>query len=148
MHRPTTWAWLEFTELPVVEDCRNIEHPGRHVARSLHLANHAFAQRNGGLFTENWQDDLIDPELCNFTFNNCDLFALVIAAKQKTIFNIRVVVETQPAMLNRTCTQRPCYEALVQVNDPSHRFSYTVSVNENRWIRVISKSPSTSKLCL
>merc|ERR1711988_2098600 len=58
MHRPSSWPFLQFAPhgvRPEAAFCGNIEFPGRHVAKSLHLAQAQFAAEHNGSFSENME---------------------------------------------------------------------------------------------
>ena len=144
MHRPSAFPMVQFAQSDKPDDvkvCRNIEHPGRHVAKSLHLAQAAYAAAHGGAFS-----DSVAPLINNATYcqlapsksDTCDLDALRLAAQLPNVFELRIANLTQNAtVLTRECPTRPCYTATVRVTVPgSDGYIYVTSVNSNRDIRV------------
>eukprot|EP00854_Cymbomonas_tetramitiformis_P005638 gene5638-6822_t len=132
MHRPASWAMLQFSKNTKQADCKNIEHPGRYIAKQIHLAMRQYSTQHDGRFTETVQD-LADNSYCSYSLNNCDLEALKFALMTSNIFEIKVQVQLHAVKLNRSCTSRPCYQATVAVIPPiTKRIQYIVSINENR----------------
>ena len=140
MHRPSSWGILQFAPPQGAPLCRNIEFPGRHLAMSLHIAQTAYAAAHNGSFTSELAT-LLDDEYCNLqltTSDTCDIAALKYAAANPAIFHVQITVVKSAQRLSRECTARPCFTASVRVSVPSAETpaSYTVKVNEDRWLRV------------
>ena len=49
MHRPSSFPLVQFANETGETLCRNIEWPGRHVAKSIHLAQSAYAKDHNGV---------------------------------------------------------------------------------------------------
>ena len=162
MHNPSAWPLIQFAPYGVRPDaarCRNIEFPARHVALSLHFAQVAFARRHNGSFS-GAVAPLVDAAYCS---GRCDLLALRYAAAHPQVFRISINVTRNASRLDRRCTARPCFAALVSLHVPAEHvapveftppraaavdegsrrrgaeesaYAYDVGVNENRYIWV------------
>ena len=133
--------------------CRNIEHPGRHLAAQLHLAQRSYAAAHNGSFAT---DPAALLAVCAADAAakgalGCDAAALSLATARPDVFTLGPVVVTENATaLTRACTARPCYSATVGVAVPASsgrgaaaddvgdgaQHSYAVTINENHFVRV------------
>lgn len=122
--------------------CRNIEFPGRHLAMSLHIA-----QRNYAAVHKTFSrtlEPLLSDVYCSLqltTSDTCDLSSLRYAASHPEIFTITFSVQESVQRLTRECTARPCFTADAKVVVPGSvaeggGYTYTASINEDRWLRV------------
>eukprot|EP01051_Picozoa_sp_SAG22_P012497 SAG22_NODE_1305_length_4793_cov_3.652961_4_plen_85_part_00 len=82
MHRPSSFPFIQFANASGAEPlCRNIEFPGRHVAKSLHLAQANYAGLHNGSYATSVKA-LLNSTYCNLmltTSDTCDLDALLYA---------------------------------------------------------------------
>ena len=153
MHRPSSFPIVQFANASAtpasLEPCRNIEHPGRHVAKSIHLAQAAYASAHNGTYAPAFTT-LLNASYCNLnlhTSDTCDLDALQFAADHPEIVAVKISITENITKLTRACPNRPCFMASVQVTVPaSHHeqngsdgnataaaaYTYVVQTNSNR----------------
>ena len=138
--------------------CRNIEWPGRHVAKSLHLAQSQYAKFHGGAYTSEIATRL-NSTLCNLdlgTSDTCDLDALEFAVAHPAVFKLGMVVHKNISKITRACPTQPCYMASVQVTVPTEGaadvaagpYRYTAFINSNRDTVVQHDTPALAAPCL
>ena len=141
--------------------CRNIEWPGRHVAKSLHLAQSQYAKFHGGAYTSEIAT-LLNSTLCNLdlgTSDTCDLDALEFAVAHPVVFKLGMVVHKNISKITRACPTQPCYMASVQVTVPAEGaadvaaeaggpYRYTAFINSNRDTVVQHDTPTLAAPCL
>jgi hypothetical protein len=122
MHRPSSWPLIQFANSSGEPLCRNIEFPGRHVAKSIHLAQTAYARYHNGSFASEIST-LRNSTLCNLdlgTSDTCDLDALTFAMFNPEVFKLGMQVTENVTQITRACPTRPCcYMASVQVTVPT-----------------------------
>ena len=121
MHRPSSWPLIQFANSSGEALCRNIEFPGRHVAKSIHLAQTAYATYHNGSFA-NEISTLRNSTLCNLdlgTSDTCDLDAITFAMSHPVVFTLGMQVTENVPEITRACPTRPCYMASVQVAVPA-----------------------------
>lgn len=165
MHRPSSFPMVQFANAssssPSKEKlCRNIEFPGRHVGKSLHLAQAAHAQHHNGSYAVEIAP-LLNATLCNLdlgTSDTCDLDALQYAAAHPEVFKLGMTVTENIAKITRACPTRPCYMASVQVTVPPSAaddqqqdgagYIYTTYINSNRDTIVEHNTATTVAPCL
>jgi len=119
MHRPQSWAILEFTDSD--HSCRNIEFVGRHAVALIFLAQVQYK-----LHTGNYSSDLRTPTDARYCIDEQDCNDLRTILEQKNVFTkVRIKVIENAAVLTKQCTSRPCYRARLHVSVPaaSHRSS-------------------------
>jgi len=175
MHRPSSFPQIQFADDSGAEPlCRNIEFPGRHVAKSLHLAQACYATYHNGSYTANVKE-LLNETLCNLdldTSDTCDLDALLYADSHPEVFKLGMTVTDNITTITRACPTRPCYMASVQVTIPAKAtaataaagaaaaaqgaavaaaaaaYSYTAFINSNRDTIVRHDTPTMVAPCL
>ena len=158
---------VQFADSSGVEPlCRNIEFPGRHVAKSLHLAQAGYAKHHNGSYTANVKE-LLNATLCNLdlgTSDTCDLDALLYADSHPEVFKLGMTVTDNIPAITRACPTRPCYMASVQVTIPAEAaaaaaaaqeeagraspYAYTAFINSNRDTIVQHDTPAMVAPCL
>jgi len=135
MHRPSSFPLVQFANSSGEPLCRNIEFPGRHVAKSVHLAQAAYATQHNGSFASN-VNTLVNAKYCNLdlgTTDTCDVLALTYATQHTEIFKISLDITENISKLTRACPNRPCYMATVSVTTPKpSNYRYQVFINSNR----------------
>ena len=173
MHRPGAFPLVQFANESGEALCRNIEWPGRHVAKSLHLAQLEYwslsytnpALRNGSYAAD--VSTLLNSTLCNLdlhTSDTCDLDALQYASAHPEVFKLGMDMKTNwtDRKITRACPTQPCYMASVQVTVPAtygaasvgaHEeqtaaYVYTCTINNNRDTVVHHATPAATAPCL
>jgi hypothetical protein len=154
MHRPSSFPLIQFSNDSSPSHnsdkllCRNIEFPGRHVAKSIYMAQLAYAGDHNGSFATSIKT-LLNGTYCNLqehTSDTCDIDALQFAVHHPTIFNIAILVTANISKITRACPTRPCYMASVTVMVPAATehppgrvgagagagYTYVAHVNSNR----------------
>ena len=94
MHRPSSFPLVQFANSSGEALCRNIEFPGRHVAKSIHLAQSTYAKYHNGSYASEIST-LLNSTLCNLdlrTSDTCDLDALNFAVENPRIFKLGLEV--------------------------------------------------------
>ena len=157
MHRPSSFPLVQFASRADEPLCRNIEWPGRHVAKSLQLAQAAHATLQGGRFATS-VSTLLNASLCNLqlgTSDTCDLEALQFAAADPQTFTITMNITENVTRLTRACPTRPCFLASVRVAVPAADvergappYVYTATINSNRDTVVHHEDPAAVAPCL
>jgi len=168
MHWPSSFPQIQFADASGAEPlCRNIEFPGRHVAKSLHLAQTSFAKYHNGSYTAN-VTELLNATLCNLdlgTSDTCDLDALLYATGHPEVFKLGMTVTDNITAITRACPTRPCYMASGQVPTPGKAtakvagqegggtgaaapYAYTARINSNRDTVVQHDTPTMAAPCL
>ena len=135
MHRPQSWAVLQFVgaKSETTKLCRNIEFPGRHIAKQVNAAQAEFLELNGTYATHARQ--LLNPNICSPP--TCLIGDLAYALSEPEIFSVNIRVEENAKVLSPACTTRPCYRASVHVAVPrTEGYEYTVNITNNRLITV------------
>ena len=164
MHRPSSFPLVQFADASRKEPlCRHIEFPGRHVAKSLHLAQAQYARYHNGSYATAVAT-LLNASLCNLdltTSDTCDLDALEFAVAHPEVFQLGMSVTESISAITRACPTRPCYMASVRVTVPTTTttitttttaaakpYVYTAFINSNRDTTVRHEMPSQVAPCL
>ena len=135
MHRPQSWAVLQFAgaKSHTSQKCRNIEFPGRHIAKQVNAAQTEYLKLKGTYTAQARQ--LLDPKVC--WPPSCQLGDLAYALSQPEIFTVNIRVEENAKVLSPACSARPCYQAGVHVAVPRTKgYGYTVNITNNRLVTV------------
>jgi len=171
MHRPSAFPLVQFANESGEALCRNIEWPGRHVAKSLHLAQLKYwtlSYTNPALQNGSYAADigtLLNSTLCNLnlhTSDTCDLNALQYASAHPEVFKLGMDMKKNwtDGKITRACPTQPCYMASVQVTVPAGygaahgaqeqaaAYVYTCTINSNRDTVVQHATPAATAPCL
>ena len=104
MHRPSSFPLVQFANDSGREPrCRNIEFPGRHVAKSIHLAQAQYARLHNGSYATKIAT-LLNSTLCNLdlgTSDTCDLDALEFAVGHPAVFKLGLAVTDNITQITR-----------------------------------------------
>jgi hypothetical protein len=143
MHRPLFWATLQFAPSGGAKACRQIEWPGRYLARLLFAAQAAHLQQSS-TYSES-------------AAAGCDADSLRLAVGQPKVFDFRIHVDANASALSRACVARPCFVATVRVAAPlasaaatSQRrtYRYNTSVDTNSRVTTEHSLPRGKRPCL
>lgn len=146
MHRPMYWAILEFSGPEDIRMCRQVEWPGRYLARMVFTSQRSFLKEKGTYAEHIGQ---LIPK-CDET-PGCDQNDLAYAVERRDVFSFKIDVQRNASLLSAQCTARPCFTAIIVAHIPLHNkepYVYKTSIDTNSKLETAHSLPRGQRPCL